>query len=83
MEIISTETGIAILSALLSTIELWQTYSVNKSFAKNQLITDHVKIATQLVNYLNSKKIELKFTSVSEDGNSRSSNSGEITIFEQ
>lgn len=82
MENLSTDRLMAVVSLLISVVALWHTYSVNKSFAKNQLIIDQVKAVNDLVNYLNKKKIELKFTSVSEDGASRGSRSGEVTLFE-
>lgn len=82
METISIDRTITVVSLMISIIALWHTYAVNKSFAKNQLIIDQVKAVNKLVNYLNKKKIELKFTTVSDDGNARAARSGEVTIFE-
>lgn len=79
---ISTDTIFALSSLLLSGIALWHTYSVNKSFARNQLIIDQIKSVNELLTYLNSKKIEIKFIKISDDAGSRASQSAELTLFE-
>jgi len=82
MEPFTTDRIIAIVSLVVSVIAVWHTYAVNKSFAKNQLIIDQVKVVSELVNYLNRKKIEIRFTNITEGGNARSSRSGDLTLFE-
>jgi len=77
-----TDSIIAILSLVVSGIALWHTYSVNRSFAKNQLIVDQIKTVNALINYLNRKKIAFHFSNISEDGSSRGGRSMELTLFE-
>jgi len=73
---------IPLMSLLISMIALLHSFSVNKFFAKNQLTIDQVKIVSELVTYLNKKKIHLKFLSISDDGSSRGGRSGDVTLFE-